>query len=111
MNRFKRIRLQVGFKLTPRFVGAYLLPDGRHAMYLAEGSVYFLRVIALNEAGTYDSDMYGLLIAQVDDSRDDSIIAKLYDKLQRISAYELITTFRVDDDVDDAVFLLINEWT
>lgn len=98
-----------GMKAQTPFYRGFLLPDGRHALYIEVGSAYLLPVVPFAYDGLYAQDGPSVLIADLNEDQQENAEGTalfLYARLTSMSAYELLTT-HYDDDRE--TYLLVSE--
>lgn len=79
----------IPIKIRDRDRTSLLLPDGKNALYVSNGEALIVAVEPLAE-GLYAHTGPSTMVARID-SDDERILTNLYRKLNRISAYELLT--------------------
>lgn len=90
------------------FRKGFLLPDRRHAMYCQDGVVSLLPVVPFTH-GLWAQDGESHIVAYVAfkrDEPDDTLITALYARLNRITAFELLTKYH-DEEAD--AYLILRE--
>jgi hypothetical protein len=72
------------------FYAGFLLPDGTHAVYVADECAFLLAVVPDLYGGLYAQRGEAALVAvDIDDSEESVVI--LYRRLNEVTAYELLT--------------------
>lgn len=77
------------------FYAGFLLPDGRHAMYIGDANVSLVPVVPFTH-GLYAQDGHNTVVAYVPYFRqqsDEELITDLYGRLSDITAYQLLTGY------------------
>ncbi|WP_127488923.1 hypothetical protein [Paenibacillus ehimensis] len=90
------------------FYAGFLLPDGRNAAFEHGGIAMIVPVVPFTN-GLHAQDGQATVIAHVRTNREasaETLITELYERLSRMSAFELLTEY-FDEDAD--AYLLLNE--
>ncbi|WP_239613905.1 hypothetical protein [Cohnella mopanensis] len=92
-----QIRIDHADALTP-FDHGFLLPDGEHAIYAADGGAFIVVVKPFAFDGLYAQAGMSTMIAHCDNGDERSMV-RLYRRLKRMNAYDLLT-HHFDDDAN-----------
>lgn len=78
----------IKIRVTGTYYDGYLLPDAPHALYVSDG---FAFLIAVDRAGAHYVQTREAFVVSIDIVPDSESVAKLYRRLNEMSAYELLT--------------------